>query len=249
MLEGVKTINGIPLDVCLNILRTDDWFNNATDEKKKRRLNWTKNNDNIQFKNVFRYDKDEKPNNTNDIGTKITFTELLTDSSNRMRLKKENINTPGLLAALVFTVNGNGGPYKTFCNNISHISAFINKNNTPVAKAYVNHICWVVNNSWALDWDNVVKMVGKEHYRVPKEQQYDIFSYLLGKKELFVAYNRVFEANPNNKDLQMDVSRFTLYSKFKPLIKLPAQANTRTGTRRSIRRPSTRRTKTTRLRK
>lgn len=242
LLNGIKTINGIPLDVCLNILQTDDWFDGASDSNKKRRVKWSVNGDNINFVSVARYDKDNKPANNNSVGKSITFTNILTKPEQRKDIKKNDITTDGLLAALVFTVNGNGGPYKTFTQNISHISAFIRKYNNDSARAYVNHICWVVNNSWALSWDEIVKLVGIQLYNVPKSQKYDIFSYLLGKKDLFTRYTAVFNANTGNKNLQMDLSRFRLYSSFKPLLNLPKQANTRTGTRRTTRRTSTRRT-------
>lgn len=212
----IQQILGLPLLVALSILKSDGWFDNATTETKRRRVKHHVDDDgNVVLDNITRYDRGPIED-SEELGTDIVFDERLTVPEQRARLTVEQVLAePGLLAAMVFTVNGNKAPFETFRAHADEIKSLINNQLSEAFltayQGFVCHLCWFVN-AWDTSSDPVVSAIGHESYAVPDDCQ-DKFSALVSNRDLFDKYYEYFINNEfSSENLQQDLERYQLYS-------------------------------------
>jgi hypothetical protein len=237
----IEQILGLPLLVALSILKSDGWFDNATTENKRRRVKFHVDDEgSVVLDNITRYDRGPIED-SEELGTDIVFDERLTVPEQRARLTVEQVLAePGLLAAMVFTVNGNKAPFETFRVHADLIKSMTEDNGLKVSedhelkvaednvfkvtgvndlkklydlalKGFICHLCWYVN-AWDTSSDLVVSAIGQDSYVIPEDCQ-DKFSALAGNIDLFDKYFIYFVRHfVNSDELKQDLERFQLYS-------------------------------------
>ena len=246
-IKSIKSIEGVPLEVALNIYQNDTWFNNICDPIQ-RFIKITNDNGNLKVekKNSMETQEYKQVSKQKFIGSTITLNQHL-------------IN-------LCFSVWGNKGPYEVFVNLSKNNKNFPTENNK---LAYLAHYAWIVSNDYSVESDEVVKEVFRKIQKEPisKRVLYGILGIdILSKtyenklpnilnnnyfREYITMYdqlnNKASSSNKNNISiqkikelLQLDLERAQLFvSKINPSsMSGGKRKNKKTSSRKSTRKSS-----------
>lgn len=187
----------VPIDVAVDIVKNDKWFELNPDAK--RSIKYDKNDSKIITVNVFR-------DSTSGCEVNKTITSVLLSP-----YKFSNI-TGGLLAAVLFSVKGNMGPFKEFEKfvNLPDITIPYDDDNK---KMFLAHVAWYnANNGYGCDNDPLC--IEETKIMNPIVVPATSSGNKIFDSELFKAFTTIIKKTDNPdiiRGLATDLNRANLY--------------------------------------